>query len=358
VSVLKRVDWLVGSTVLASIGATWAVLVALDAFAILIGRLGSANYTVATAFAYIAWTIPRRMVEMFDSAAAIGAILGLGAQAPTSELTAMRAGGMSKLRIAQGAALGIAALLVLVMLMGETLAPIGEARARALASGVKSQDLLATGRTGLWAREGAHIIMNARGGTVGPDGISLSDVRLFEFNPDGSLAGITHAKRADHRGERWVMNEQTRYALGAEDLTSTSTPQAPWDTALDPRVLSVSMVDPRYLSLRDLDRGIAHLEANRVDATPYRAAFWARVFYPLDVLALVLASLPFAFGALRSGGLGKRLFVGAVMTVSWYFFQKAAVNVAVVYGVDFRIAHLLPIALLAAIAYSYFKRTT
>ena len=356
-SMLKRVDWLVGSSVLAAVAGTWAVLVALDAFASLISRLGSSHYTVATAFAYIAWTIPRRMVEMFDSAAAIGAILGLGALAPTSELTAMRAGGMSKLRIAQGAALGIAALLVLVMLVGETLAPLGEARARALASGAKSQDMLASGRTGLWAREGDNII-NARGGTVGPEGISLTDVRRFEFNPDGSLAGITHAKRADHRGEHWVMNEQSRYALGAEDLTSTSAAQARWDTALDPRVLSVSMVDPRYLSLRDLDRGIAHLEANRVDATPYRAAFWSRVFYPLDVLALVLASLPFAFGALRSGGLGKRLFLGAVLSVSWYFFQKAAVNVAVVYGVDFRVAHVLPIALLAAISYSYFKRTT
>src|SRR5207342_2313785 len=88
-SVLKRVDWLVGSTVLSSVAGAWAVLVGLDAFVILMGQLGQVgkgSYTLATAFAYVAWTIPRRMVEMFGSAAAIGGVLGLGSLAPTTEL--------------------------------------------------------------------------------------------------------------------------------------------------------------------------------------------------------------------------------------------------------------------------------
>ena len=358
-SLLTRVDWLVGSTVIASVAGAWAVLVGLDAFVILMGQLGQVGkgtYSLSTAFVYVAWTVPRRMVEMFGSAAAIGGVLGLGALAPTAELTAMRAGGMSKLRIAQGAALGVVALLLVVMVVSETLAPLGEARAQALSAGAKSRDLVATGRTGLWAREGRTVI-NARGGTVGADGVTLSDVRIFEFRDDGSLARVSQGKRALHRDGHWTLAELSHYALGEQDLVASSAKEERWDTALDPRLLSVSIVEPAYLSLRDLERGIAHLEGNGVDATPYRTAFWARVFYPLDVLALAFASLPFAFGALRSGGLGKRLFLGVVLAVGWYFFQRAAVNVAVVYGVDFRVAHALPIVVLAAIAYSYFRRT-
>ena len=358
-SVLKRVDWLVGSTVLAYVVGAWAVLVGLDTFVTLVAQLDQVkdDYTLGTAFVYTLWTLPRRMTEWFDSAAAIGGVLGLGALAPTAELTAMRAGGMSKLRIVQAAALGVIALLVGVIAMSETLAPLGEARAQALSAGAKSRDLVATGRTGLWARDGTTVI-NARGGTVDADGITLSDVRIFEFAEDGSVARISQGKRAVHRQGRWTLEELQRYALGQEDLSASGSAEERWDTGLDPRLLSVSIVKPRYLSLRDLDRGIAHLEANGVDATPYRAAFWDRAFFPLDVLALAFASLPFAFGALRSGGLGKRVFLGIVLAVSWYFFQRAAVNVALVYGVDFRVAHALPIALLAASAYTYFRRTT
>ena len=352
-SMLKRVDWLVGSTVLSAVAAAWAVIVGVDALGILLSKL---DMGTSSAFVYVAWTVPRRMAEMFGPAAAIGGVLGLGALAPTAELTAMRAGGMSKLRIVQGAALGIGVLLALVMVLSETLAPYAEARAQVVSAGARARDLVATGRIGLWARDGGNII-NARGGTVTAEGVSLSDVRVFEFNADGTLARLSQAKRALHRDGRWTLEELNRYALGADDLTSTSVPKEDWPTALDPRLLSTSIVPPRYLSLRDLAHGIEHLEANRVDATPYRAAFWARLFYPLDVLALAFASLPFAFGALRSGGFGKRLFLGVMLAVGWTFFQRAAVDVAAVYGVDFRIAHALPIVLVTALSYSYFRRT-
>ena len=38
-------------------------------------------------------------------------------------------------------------------------------------------------------------------------------------------------------------------------------------------------------------------------------------FYAFNVLALCLAAVPFAFGTLRSGGLGKRLFIGIVFAL-------------------------------------------
>ena len=56
-------------------------------------------------------TTPRRLYEMFGNAALIGGLLGLGGLAATGELTALRATGMSKLRIATSA-VGIVAVLM------------------------------------------------------------------------------------------------------------------------------------------------------------------------------------------------------------------------------------------------------
>jgi lipopolysaccharide export system permease protein len=66
--------------------------------------------------------------------------------------------------------------------------------------------------------------------------------------------------------------------------------------------------------------------------------------------------MPFAFGAMRSGGLGKRIFIGMLLAITWYFLQKAIVNFGTVYGIPPLIANLLPAALLAVAAWLHFRK--
>lgn len=356
----RRIDWLVASTVLAAIGLVWATLVGLDAFSAFVRELdeiGSGDYSLGGAAAYIALTIPRRAYTMFATAAVIGGVLGLGALAPTAELTAMRAGGLSKLRICMAAAMGVGIATILVVAMGETLGPWGELRAQALVAGAKSQDRIAAGSTGLWAREGESLI-NAASGRVTPTGVELLQLRIYEFTPDGQLLRITLAERAEHTLGQWLLLGVTHMRFEAERVERSSAAQLEWKSTLDPRLLRLSVVRPDNLSARDLDANIQYLKRNRLDATPYEAAYWGRIFYPLNVMTLLFCALPFAFGALRSGGLPKRLFLGVVLAIGWFLLQRTVVNVAQVYGVDFRLAHGLPALLLIAASYAYFRRTS
>ena len=74
------------------------------------------------------------------------------------------------------------------------------------------------------------------------------------------------------------------------------------------------------------------------------------------MLVLVLCAMPFAFGAMRSGGLGKRIFIGMLLAITWYFLQKAMVNFGTVYGMPPLLANLLPETLLALVAWLYFRK--
>lgn len=357
---VKRLDRLIAISVLSAIGLVWVTLVALDAlsaFARELDEIGAGSYTLQTAVTYILLTLPRRFYEIFNTAAVIGAVLGLGALAPTAELTAMRAGGMSKWRISISALAAVAALTAAVVAMGETAGPWGERSAQSLAAGAKSKDAIASGDTGLWAREGDDLF-NAKSGRATIGGVELFDVRVYEFTPEGQLTRITRAERAEHEGGAWTLFGVSRMQFEAERVVTESVATLAWGSTLDPRLLSLSIVRPRYLSAADLDANIRYLERNGLDAAPYESVYWARVFYPLNVLALVLFTLPFAFGALRSGGLAKRLFLGVLVAVGWLLFQRAAVNVAEVYDVDFRVAHGLPALALLALAAVYFRRGT
>jgi lipopolysaccharide export system permease protein len=74
------------------------------------------------------------------------------------------------------------------------------------------------------------------------------------------------------------------------------------------------------------------------------------------VLILAFCAVPFAFGALRSGGLSKRLFLGIVLALGFYFLQKAIVSIGSVYGFHPAVANLIPPLILIAAASLYFRR--
>ncbi|HSM09985.1 MAG TPA: LptF/LptG family permease, partial [Lysobacter sp.] len=84
--------------------------------------------------------------------------------------------------------------------------------------------------------------------------------------------------------------------------------------------------------------------------------YWGRWFYPLNVLALCLAAIPFAFGTLRSGGLSKRLFIGIVFALGFWLLQTQFVRLASVLDLDFRLAYALPTLIMVVVSVLLFRK--
>lgn len=359
---IKRVDRLIGVSVLASVLTVWLVLTGFDAVTQLLrqlGNIGKHGYTLVDAVMYVLVTFPRRAYEMFGYSALIGGLLSLGGLAASGELTALRAAGMSQLRIA-GSAVGVIAVLIVgVVLLGETAAPWGDQVAQSMQLRMRAGTLGMATRSGLWTRDGDNIV-NARGTTLrrhaGVTGVQLTDVREFGFADDGRLVRFTWAKTAEHDGQHWVLQGVRSTTLDAQGTHTTTAATQPWQVRIDPQVLVQSVVLPQYLSMRDLRRNINYLRSNGERPGSYAVAFWGRALYPLNVLVLVLCTMPFAFGALRSGGLGKRIFIGMLLAIAWYFMQQAMVNFGTVYGLPPMWANLLPALVLALAATGYFRR--
>ena len=356
----KRVDRLVAMAVLTTVAITWITIVSLDAFRIFIGELndvGQGQYTLAKAAVYVLLTVPRRFYEMFGYAALIGSLLGLGGLAASGELTALRAAGLSKLRICASVALGLGILTLAVSLLGETAGPYGERKAQTLQLAAKSKDIALAKGGSLWARDGETVVGTRHGRTHGSKGeIDLDGVRVFDFDKDGRLLSLSLADHAAHTQAGWTLRDVRRTQFGADSATSTQTPAMRWQSSLDPRLLATSIIQPQYMTLRDLGQNIASLDRNHQDASSFRDAYWARVFFPLNVLMLVFCAVPFSFGALRSGGLSKRLFIGIVLALSFYFLQRAIVSLGTVYALQPALANLIAPLLLVLAAVAYFRR--
>lgn len=347
---VKRADWLIARSVLSALMLSWMVLAGLDgasAFANEIDEIGQGDYDLMTAITYTAWTMPRRIYELFPMAAVLSAVLGLGALSPTSELTALRAVGMSKFRIALPAICILFLMATFVTTAGETLATFGEHQAQSVQAGAKSKDLVTTTRTGIWARDGAHLL-NARSGKLAGDEVVLLDARLYEFDEDGRLLGIVRAEKATNRDGIWKFEKLHRFGFTKAKVTSTEEASWVWQSSLDPRLMTLGLVKPRYQAVSDLRRHIDYLKRNKLDTSEFMDALWTRLAYPLGAIAPAFLALPFAFGFLRSGGFGKRLMIGAVIALTYYFFARMVGDLAGVYKLNLAVANLVPPLVLMA----------
>jgi lipopolysaccharide export system permease protein len=358
----RRMAFYLARNVVLSTFAAWAVLLAFVSILDFVPELrdvGKESYTLSHAVLYMLLTTPRRMYELFPTVAVIGSLLGLGGLAARSELTVMRAVGLSKLQM------GLAALMPLILLTGlmminiETVGPAGEQRAQELANS-KSRQLIMARYSGLWAREG-DLFLNARGNSAphvdnGKSWVELEDVRLYQFDKQGRLLSLAHARKAEHRDDGWTLKDVERTYFLARSVKVDKIPSERWKTELDDSTLAAQLARPRYLSSAELRSNIDYLRRNQLDALKFESAYWAHWFYPFNVIVLCLATLPFAFGSLRSGGFGKRLFLGILIGIGALLVQRMFVGLADVYRFDVRWAFLFPPLLIWALCWGWLAK--
>lgn len=333
------------------------VLVAITAAVELVAQLndvGAGDYDLQAAVSYVALRVPRTIFNTLPIAALIGALIGLGNLAVHRELTVMRVSGISTWQLLSATGLAGFGLAVVMVLLGESLAPslgayANELRTRAL------HDELAVGRgQATWLRDGARILsLRRQSGDLGYGG----GVLVFELGPDHTLRELARADSADlDAANRWVLSnyEQTGFSAGGRTTRSERTTTEPY--GINPDILALSVVREDLLDTPALRRYIGYLQANGLDADRYVVAYWGRIASVVSVILMTVLALPFVFGSLRSAGAGARLVVGLVIGLAYYVVGQVLTSGGAVYGLAPEVVAWAPNAVLAVVAAIAFVR--
>ncbi|MCB1775871.1 MAG: LPS export ABC transporter permease LptG [Candidatus Competibacteraceae bacterium] len=300
--------------------------------------VGKGHYHFLAALRYLLLIQPQRIYELFPMALLVGALLGMGVLANSSELIVMRAAGLSLTRLT-GSVLQAGLLLSLgVIIIGEFVAPPLEQFAREQRAVDQGADLAIRGGRGFWARDGERFI-HVQG--VLP-GVRLANIHAFLVNPDAQLQSILHAEQARYQGGRWLLEGIERSVLKKDQVVTEHLAHQTFVSTISPQILEVLAADPSELSIRDLQIYVGYLEENGLDAENYWLELWRKLLAPLTYLAMLVIAMPFVFGPQRSTGAGQRLLIGLLLGLAFFLLNYMLGNVVLLYGYPPLIGAMLP----------------
>lgn len=351
---MRQLDRYINRTVFMASMLVLLVVLSLDFVFGLINELKSLQngYQITQAFMYMVLSFPDRLYQYLPVGAFMGCLIGLGSLANTSELTVIRAAGVSIRRIVWSAMKPALVIVIVGLLLGQFVAPYFQRIAesdRQVERG-DSNNLAASG--GLWHREGQTFMhFNA----VQPNGV-LHGVSLFKFDDKHWLQSATFAGRAIYQNDHWLLERVVTTNLTPTGTSVERHATEVWHSSLSPHLLNVLSVDPDNLSISGLYTYARYLGKQDLNAKSYWLAFWKKVLRPLATGVLVLVAISFVFGPLRSVTMGFRVFTGIVVGLLFKYVQDLLGPTSLVFGFSPILATLVPIVICAVIGLVLIRR--
>ena len=299
------------------------------------------TYKVHHALLYVLLLIPNHLYELLPIAVLIGGVFVMARFAKSSEFTILRTSGLGP-GLALKMLLGLGtAFVAITFIVGDYVAPLADRTAQLLKARYLGQ--ISIGQTGAWLKEKKGNKSYAVNVSALSPNADMLNVRIFEFDADGSILSIMHAKHGVFNdGKTWRLSNvrrsdfdvdgmQSYYSKGKDNVKVKSSSlnikhsqldNYDWKTDLNADMVSVALLKPDRMGTVDLFLYIRHLDANKQVAQLYEIQFWKKVFYPLSCLVMLVLALPFAYLHFRAGGITAYVFGGVMIGISFFVLNN------------------------------------
>ncbi len=307
--------------------------------------IGIGHYTLLSAVWFTVLNIPQQAFELLPIAALIGSLLGLGSLARGSEVTVIRATGISVARIAGTVLMAGILLIGVEVALGEFLAPPLREAAKEQKTFSKFNDI-SFGSGGAWVRDD-NLILNF---TAQSGERQFGGMLVFELSPDHRLRSIGHAARATAGNNRqWTLSDYAESRFTDDSVAAVPSAQRTLKSNITAGFLGLAVDTPGQLTSRSLWSLIEYMQSNSLDAREYVFAFWSRIARTVAIAFAVLLALPFVLGSLRSAGAGARMLLGIVVGIGFFLLQKLIESGTLVFDLNPVVLAWLPTMVLATV---------
>lgn len=317
-------------------------------------NVGRGTYRIQDAFLYTAMLLPRRFIQIAPFVALLGTVVALGKLAVDSELIAMRVAGLSPLRISLAPlSVGIA-LLLSVAILEQFVAPQLQQKAITYRAIALEQSAELGKNLGIWTRNEQNILrighmLHAK---------RAADIEILQLDQEGFLLAHTLAQYADIIDDDiWELSIVVVRTFKDDQILATRFNTLNWSSFLNPEDILTLTKPPESLSPLELVRHVEFLRSTGQDADSYALALWRKVGSALMTVAMLLLSIPFVFGSIRTG-LSNKLVFAALIGIAVYLLDQIIANAGLILRLNPAFIALVPGLLMIILANVWLHKTS
>lgn len=272
---------------------------------------------------YISLQAPQLIRQFTPFAALLGIVLTLAGLSHTSEITVMRAAGLSAHRVL--APLGIVCALIACahFVFNETVAVKAAKRLDYWAVNDYALELEPESetRTDIRLNFDNEFISAASAARFG-EAILLTDVTIISFDGDQLISRLTRARGAQHVEGAWRLYGVR--IMNAGTLEVETSENAVWTNALDPEFLFALTLEPDQTAIPELMTKIDQLEEDNADTRAAMTSLLSRFSQPMATLVMPLLGAIAGFGIHRQGVLLARAVSGSALGFAYFVAENLA----------------------------------
>jgi lipopolysaccharide export system permease protein len=307
------------------------------------GDIGVGSYSAADAFLFTLLNVPQQAFELLPIGALIGALMGLGNLAASSELVVTRASGVSVWRLAWPVGLAGLTLSLIMFGIGEYAAPSMAQFAKREKTISKLADVSFAGTSSAWVKDGNRIL-RVQTGEVDR---AFGGVSVFELDGPTRLRSIEPAARISVANPgQWRLHNVETSRFERDKIEGSAAGELTMQSTVNPEFLGLAATDPQMLTLHGLASYIDHLRRNSLETASYEIGYWSRIARLFAVIVVTLLALPFVFGPLRATGAGTRTVIGVLLGVVFFLITRTVENGGQLFNLDPALVGWLPTAVI------------
>jgi len=312
--------------------------------------IGQVNYTTLEAFRYIALQIPEVAYKHASPVILLGCVLGMGHLATTNQLIVFRLSGMSIFKLTMLTIKTALIFVIAIIAIGEIFAPIASEEAEKSRSKALGQSIVSQSQEGFWIRDGENFI-NVQKNVAGK---IFRGVTVIEVNSSNKISNVLKSEEAKFDGKSLEMDNAEIFSFDTskeiDEVSLKEIDSYNKTVSFDQDLIDSLKKEPDELTTWNIIKQIQFLSDNKLRSGIFEVELYKRLIKPITLVAMILLAMLFIFGSTRDITLGRKIFFGIALGLSFEMLTRIGGAMALSFDFNPVMSAVLPTIVVMVIA--------
>ncbi len=269
---------------------------------------------------YFLYSLPEKAGYSIPFSALVAALLSLGSLSRHSEVIAMRASGLSLIKIVSPVFLGGLIVSAAGFINNEALLPHYSALANHIkkVEVEKKKQMAVFRQSRLWLRGPDNSIANIE--LISPEKNEMLGVNIYKLNPDYTVQERIKADRLVWKDGAWRLENSWKFMPSGNAVEYRSGDGEAYNIVDSPEDLSMIVKRSEEMNIAELFDYVKRLKTSGYNAVRYEVDLHGKLALPLAGLLMAMIATPFSISRTRSGGAGRAIAVAVLIAFVYWSF--------------------------------------